>query len=213
MKPLRSSSGGCGANKKRLNQYFNASTALSVVLDTLRTRYEEKVYGHKQRLRVPQGPHAHCNIQGAACGGQGECGRARLDLHVTARGGGRPMQISAIMLVALLVALCCRPSHSTRESFPPKASIFRNRGPLCNLGEVQRGPHSANTVPHPAALQWEQIKPVGMTPSARYGHAAVTMDSMQGMHFIFGGHGTNGTWTPSGLLEVYMLDGPAQVYL
>lgn len=68
-------------------------------------------------------------------------------------------------------------------------------------------------LPWPAALQWEQIKPVGFSPTARYGHAAVSMDSMQGMHFIFGGYGSNGTWTASGMMEVYMMDGPAQVHL
>jgi hypothetical protein len=37
------------------------------------------------------------------------------------------------------------------------------------------------------ALQWEQIKAVGIRPEARHSHATVTMDAMQSTLFIFGG--------------------------
>jgi N-acetylneuraminic acid mutarotase len=63
---------------------------------------------------------------------------------------------------------------------------------------------------HVSALQWEPIKPVGTAPSARYSHAAVAMDSAEGMLFIFGGAGSSGVPDPITDIEVWMLDSPAK---
>lgn len=37
------------------------------------------------------------------------------------------------------------------------------------------------------ALQWESIRPVGLSPEPRHSHASVALDSMQGMLYILGG--------------------------
>jgi hypothetical protein len=36
-------------------------------------------------------------------------------------------------------------------------------------------------------LQWEEIHPIGIAPSARYGHASATIGSVEGAVFVFGG--------------------------
>jgi hypothetical protein len=36
-------------------------------------------------------------------------------------------------------------------------------------------------------LQWEEIHPIGISPSARYRHASATIDSVEGAVFVFGG--------------------------
>ncbi len=36
-------------------------------------------------------------------------------------------------------------------------------------------------------LQWEEIHPIGIAPSARYRHASTTLDSGEGAVFVFGG--------------------------
>jgi len=59
-----------------------------------------------------------------------------------------------------------------------------------------------------APLQWEQIRPIGVSPAARHGHAAVTLDSQQGMLYVFGGSGLSGI--PNRTMDVWMLDSSAK---
>jgi len=48
------------------------------------------------------------------------------------------------------------------------------------------------------ALQWESIKPAGSSPDARHSHAAVVMDSAQGVRRVTVRERSGVYWKPKG---------------